>query len=112
MEAFELKRYWTNLDHIDPIDTENVVGHEDMGREFTLRAYGLRLRALIRALQSAGCYPPASVFEAAFGVGFYLRLWKTLDSKRVSGIDLSARACEHARRCFPEFDLRAGDIAD
>jgi len=112
MEAFELKRYWTN--HVVGADPEDVdeVGHADMGREFNLRAYGLRLRALIRALQSAGCYPPASVFEAAFGVGFYLRLWKTLDSKRVSGIDLSTSACENARRSFPEFDLREGNLVE
>ena len=112
MEPFEPKRYWTNLVvGADPEDVDEV-GHPDMGREFNLRAYRLRLQALIRALRSAKCYPPTSVFEAAFGVGFYLRFWQGLDSKRVFGIDLSASASEHARRSFPEFDLRAGDIVE
>lgn len=112
MKAFEPKHYWTNLvigadpDHVDE------VGHPDMGRAFNLRAYDLRLKSLICALQTSGCYPPASIFEAAFGVGFYLRFWKSLDCHRVFGVELSSRACEHARRRFPDFDLRAGDIAE
>jgi len=111
MKTFEPKRYWTTLVvGADPEDVDEV-GHPDMGREFNLRGYSLRMRALIRALRSADCFPPMRLFEAAFGVGFYLRLWQTLGSKRVVGIELSAIACEHARRRFPEFDLRTGDLA-
>ena len=53
MEPFEPKRYWTNLVvGADPEDVDEV-GHPDMGREFNLRAYRLRLQALIRALRGS-----------------------------------------------------------
>jgi SAM-dependent methyltransferase len=84
-----------------------------MGTEFNRLAYDLRLHALVRALQKAAYFPPPDhIFEAAFGVGHYLKFWQSQHCRRVVGVDLSAQACQNATRHFPEFDLREGDLAE
>lgn len=93
-------------------DDVDQVGICDMGRGFNGVAYRLRLEALERALLQAGVRPRgARVFEAAYGVGFYLRFWQRQDAAAVAGVDLSPRARENAARQFPGYDLRAGDLA-
>lgn len=107
----ESYRYWTNL--VVGSDTADVdqVGHPDMGREFNLAAYSLRLRALTQALDHLHCdLSRSSVFEAGFGVGFYLQFWKMAGCPRVVGGELSPRACVNVKARFPQFDLRAMDI--
>jgi SAM-dependent methyltransferase len=111
-QKIDTRQYWTSL--VIGANPSNVdeVGHPDMGRAFNLAAYGLRLRALQQALQKAGCLPPHfGVFEAGFGVGFYLQFWHQIGCARVVGVELSARAWRNAQSRFPNFDLRMADIA-
>jgi hypothetical protein len=108
----ESYQYWTNL--VVGSDSADVdeVGHPDMGREFNLAAYSLRLRAVGQALEHMNCdLARSSVFEAGFGVGFYLQFWKTAGCRRVVGGELSPRACSNVKTRFPQFDLRTLDIA-
>ena len=110
---FDPHSYWSTLvAGNDPLSVDEV-GHPDMGRAFNIAAYELRLRALIRALRVVNALPPRSgVFEAAFGVGFYLRLWRRLGCKPVVGVDLSDLAWRNVQQRFSEFDLRVGNLAD
>src|SRR6266511_1516161 len=107
------RHYWNNLVVGSSPEHVEQVGHPDMGTEFNRLAYDLRLNALVRALQKSACFPPPnSIFEAAFGVGHYLKFWQSQHCRGVVGVDLSAQACKNAQRHFPEFDLREGDLAE
>jgi SAM-dependent methyltransferase len=111
-ELFDVQQYWRTLvKGGNPSDVDEV-GHPDMGRAFNNAAYELRLKALQRALQQAGVeLSQTSVFEAAYGVGYYLRFWANQHCPRVVGVDLSAQAHANVQRHFPAFDLRVGDLA-
>jgi SAM-dependent methyltransferase len=105
--------YWNTLVVGSSPEHVEQVGHPDMGSEFNRLAYDLRLHALVCALQKVACFPPPdNIFEAAFGVGYYLKFWHSQHCRRVVGVDLSAQACQNATRHFPEFDLREGDLAE
>ncbi len=53
----------------------------------------------------------ATIFECAFGTGFYLAYWRRRDCRTVMGVDLSPATVANNRRRFPEYDLRADDVA-
>ena len=88
------------------------VGHTDMGYAFNKQAYGIRLRALTRALD-AGSVQLAGrrVFEAGFGVGYYLEFWRR-EGAAVTGVDIAPTAVANVGRRFPTFDLRLGDVTE
>lgn len=114
-EKFDPYGYWSGLVVGGDTAAVDEVGHPDMGRAFNLAAYRLRLNALVRALRalstSGGSSEKTRVFEGGYGVGYYLRFWNKLGYRHVSGVDLSPQACENARRLFPDFDLRASNLA-
>lgn len=104
--------YWKGLVEGTPADLDQV-GHPDMGRKFNSCAYRLRLAALRRALNgSLNGKRFDSVFEAGFGVGYYMDFWRRSGARLVTGIELSETARNHVAALFPEYDLRAGDVAD
>src|SRR3954452_16360113 len=107
----DVQAYWQSL--VQPTSSESVelVGHPDMGRAFNQRAYAVRLRAVLAALDAAGWHSRSRVFEAAYGVGFYLNHWLRLGCTEVSGVDISEAAWKEARRNFPNYDLRCGDLS-
>src|SRR5215471_18873099 len=108
----ESHRYWTNLVVGSNASDVDEVGHPDMGREFNLAAYTLRMRALLQALERLECVlSHSSVFEAGFGVGFYLSFWKAAGCSRVVGAEISPTAVANVRASYPSCDLRLLDIA-
>lgn len=108
----DLTAYWEHLITGRAPDDVDEVGQTDMGREFNRTAYALRLAAITDALRRTHVVLPGlSVFEGAFGVGYYLRYWQTQRCGRVAGVELSSRAVDNVRRRFPNMDLRQGDLA-
>jgi SAM-dependent methyltransferase len=104
-------RYWTNLVVGSSNSDVDEVGHPDMGREFNLAAYSLRLEALKNALRGSRFLPSASrVFDVGFGVGFYLQFWKNLGCSKIAGTDISRVAWENAKARFADCDLRLRDV--
>jgi SAM-dependent methyltransferase len=106
-----VERYWRSLVNPTSTDALELVGHPDMGRAFNQQAYKVRLASLDRALETIGVRPDWSVFEAAYGVGFYLAGWHRRGQRRVTGVDLAPGAHAVATRAFPAYDLRVGDIS-
>jgi SAM-dependent methyltransferase len=108
----DVKAYWRTL--IAPTSAADVdlVGHPDMGRAFNQKAYQVRWSSIARALEVAGCDPRRGpIFEAAYGVGFYLSKWRDQGCTDVAGIDISEQAGEKCRGLFPDYDLRVGDLS-
>ena len=88
------------------------VGHYQLGA-YNRIAYRFRRRALLGILR---LFPPPvpamTVFEAGFGVGFYLGIWKRLGFDNVTGADLSKAAVDKGRLAFPTFRLLHHDIVN
>lgn len=110
--AYHPDSYWNRLVSGAGESELDQVGWEDMGRAFNFQAYRLRGQAFDRAIASVAPKPPeVRVFEAGFGVGYYLRYWRTRGVTSLAGVDLSHDATENCRLRFPTFDLRQGDIS-
>lgn len=105
---FDTHRYWRDLvEGVNPDDVDEV-GHPDMGKSWNAWAYRLRRDAVEQAIRRLRPWSEVHrLFEGAFGVGFYLKLWESLRIPSVAGVDLSERAASHCQARFPAFDLRA-----
>jgi SAM-dependent methyltransferase len=103
--------YWRDTVAGASSDDVDEVGHPDMGRTWNAWAYRLRKRAVVEELERLGVLRrDPSVFEAAYGVGYYLELWRTIGCKRVAGMDISERAHRSCSARFPEFELHLGAL--
>jgi 2-polyprenyl-3-methyl-5-hydroxy-6-metoxy-1,4-benzoquinol methylase len=114
MAVRDVEQYWRDLIRGGDTDHVEEVGHPDMGREFNRHAYDVRLRAIERALTSPDvrvALGGARVFEAAYGVGFYLKYWGRKGAAHVTGVDISESAHESVSKRFPSHDLRLGDLS-
>jgi SAM-dependent methyltransferase len=76
---------------------------------YNRHAYRFRLRALRHALADLDLRG-RTVFESGFGEGFYLGYWHAAGAAAVAGVDLTPGALAGARRRFPSYDLRLGDL--
>jgi SAM-dependent methyltransferase len=102
--------YWQGLIRADSPDALDEVGHTDMGRSFNKHAYRVRQRAMQDAVRESGVLEAGGkVFEAGFGVGFYIPLWQRANAV-VMGADISPRAVANVRTRFPSYDLRESDL--
>ncbi|MGH9123147.1 MAG: class I SAM-dependent methyltransferase [Acidimicrobiales bacterium] len=107
------EEYWPNLIRGESNRALEEVGQTDMGRAFNVQAYKMRRRAVLCALEAAGVsLPSARIYEAGFGVGYYLALWEQGKAVAVAGIDLSSVAVRNVRQRFPSYDLSQGDITE
>lgn len=107
-QPYDPSSYWGSLVAGD--GSLANVGQSALG-SYNRYAYRVRLARVKKAL--AGL-PLAnmSVFEAAFGECFYMNYWRSIPVKRAAGMDISATAAEAARKRFPDYDLRCGDLSD
>jgi SAM-dependent methyltransferase len=102
--------YWNKLIAGD-MDL-SLVGHPGLGM-YNHVAYRFRLAAFKRAL--AGLlphWPDVRLFEAGFGIGFYLRYYAQIGVTQVTGIDLSAAAVTYAQKLFPKYKLFQHDLSE
>lgn len=108
---FDPHHYWSNLVSGDL--TLDRVGNVGCGIAFNEWIYRQKGEALHRALRDANIsLAGTSIFEAAFGVGYYLSRWRSHGVGQVTGVDLSADAVEQARMEYPDFDLQCQDLAE
>jgi hypothetical protein len=111
-KGYDPRGYWGGVVSGGDDRAVDQVGHPEMGRAFNLAAYRLRRMAVLAALSAAGrLSPPPRLFEAGYGVGFYLSCWQALGYSSVAGIDISKAAWCNVSHRYPECDLRWGDIA-
>jgi SAM-dependent methyltransferase len=107
--VYDPKTYWSTL--VGERSTVVEVGHHLMGA-YNHVAYRRRKKAFLKALSYCSVTGQASVFEAGFGSGFYLNVWRGLGVRRLTGVDLSPRAVAGAKSRFPEYALLCGDISE
>jgi 2-polyprenyl-3-methyl-5-hydroxy-6-metoxy-1,4-benzoquinol methylase len=108
--AYDPATYWTEL-HRRQRGRLSAVGWPRLGEGFNRESYRLRLRAAEHALREAGHARPASVLEAAVGVGAYAPLWRRLGVRRWTGVDISPQAVADLRERFPEHRFAVADLA-
>lgn len=109
---YDPTEYWNRLLAMGT-DVRSV-GHPQLGL-YNRIAYTHRLRALVQALGRRfpdGIPKGTRVFEAGFGVGFYLSFWKSLGLSNVSGVDISEEAVRRAMIAFPDYSLARTDLSE
>jgi SAM-dependent methyltransferase len=85
------------------------VGHAQLGA-YNRVAYQLRLAALQSIVVGLPNWPRLRVFEAAFGVGFYLRFFARAGVAQLTGVDLSSGAVAQLQHAFPLYRLFQHDL--
>jgi SAM-dependent methyltransferase len=85
------------------------VGHAELGA-YNRVAYRLRLQALENTVARVPFGPHLRVFEAAFGVGYYLTFFAKAGITQLTGVDLSSAAVTQARQAFPNYHLFQHDL--
>lgn len=109
MQKYDPATYWD--DRIAKSLDLASVGQVGMGR-YNEVAYKLRLRAVKAAVEALNLdWAKTSLFEAGFGVGYYLSLWRALGIGQVVGVDLSPTAVKFAAAKHPEFNLFEHNLA-
>lgn len=89
------------------------VGHSGVGLKFNEWAYRARRQVLLRTLKEHGIeIAGARILELAFGTGFYLDLWRTLNAAHVTGFDIAEVAVQAARERYAglNWSFAAADI--
>ena len=107
-EHYRPCKYWNRL--IGGDGSLSNVGYAALGEIYNKIGYRVRLIALKRALAGLGL-GKTSVFEAAFGEGFYLRFWRAKGVRKLAGIDISKRAVARAKSLYPTYTFRCGDLS-
>ncbi len=103
-------RYWTET-HLLHSGSLAAVGYPALGDGFNRVTYALRRRAVVRMFDRQLIVPPASILEAAVGVGAYAAVWQELKVARWIGLDISEEAVGHCRRLYPEGEFVRQDLA-
>ena len=86
-----------------------TVGHPELG-VYNKVAYRFRLDAFKKSVAGLPRLSNLRVFEAAFGVGYYLKFYADSGVTQLSGVDISLAAVVRARELFPEYDLYQHDL--
>ncbi|MEV4474916.1 class I SAM-dependent methyltransferase [Nonomuraea sp. NPDC049504] len=107
----ELKDFWEQRLHADW--TESGVGYQRLGLAFNTWMYRVRGEVFRREGAALGLdLSSARVLDVGSGTGFYLRQWRALGAKSVTGSDLTEAAAQRLRARFPGTDILRLDIAD
>ena len=109
MATFEAKTYWeTRLRQNWGVDG---VGYMRLGAQFNRWMYRVQSRVFLRHMQRVRRdWSTADVLDIGAGTGHYMRLWKQLGARSVSGADFTEVAVENLRRAFQTacYSLDAG----
>ncbi len=98
--SFDAKQYWEERLGTNPSLRE--VGYSMLGSRYNSWLYRLRKAVLRRRIAALNLdLSRTSVLDIGSGTGFYIKLWRELGVKTVSGSDLTDAAVQHLRDCFP-----------
>ncbi|SEF93438.1 Methyltransferase domain-containing protein [Nonomuraea solani] len=107
----ELKDFWETRLQADW--TESGVGYKSLGRAFNVWMYRVRSEVFRREVGALGLdLSSVPVLDVGSGTGFYLRLWRSLGARSITGSDLTRAATERLRLRFPETEILRLDITD
>jgi SAM-dependent methyltransferase len=101
--------YWNDI-HAAEAGKLTAVGYAALGEGFNKAAYKLRIRALERILRrNQACV--TSTLEAAVGVGAYGPLWRRLEVRSWTGIDISPNAIKNVAGRYPDARFFVVDLS-
>ena len=109
-EAYDPQTYWTRLHRESSL---RAVGQSGLPVPFNEHLYAIGRRNLLRFIRRYHLFdpPPAHVFDAGAGTGYWTALWLAMGAGEVDGCDLAESAADRLRADFPG-RFTAGDIAD
>ena len=108
-EGYSNSAYWNDI-HAAESGKLTAVGYAELGEGFNKAAYKLRFRALERLLRrNKVCV--TKTLEAAVGVGAYGPLWRHLEAKSWTGIDISPNAITNVAARYPNDSFFVVDVS-
>jgi 2-polyprenyl-3-methyl-5-hydroxy-6-metoxy-1,4-benzoquinol methylase len=111
MRHTELKDFWER--RLESDWTESGVGYKQLGRAFNAYMYLVRGEVFRREVGRLGLdLAAAEVLDVGSGTGFYLRQWRALGARSITGADLTKAAVERLSARFPDSEILQLDLAD
>jgi len=108
-EEFDPNRYWE--ERLSDAYTLGSVGWAGLGESFNRWMYAVRRRVFLRAVRDGvGESTRARVLDVGSGTGFYLRAWRELGFRDLSGSDLTSAAVTRLRGTFTVTPIHQLDI--
>lgn len=109
-DPYDPNAYWARLHEESSL---RAVGQSGLPVALNERLYAIARRNLLRFARRQHLFdpPPAHVFDAGAGTGYWTALWLSLGAGEVDGCDLAESAVERLRPLFPG-RFSVGDIAD
>ncbi|HLO34933.1 MAG TPA: class I SAM-dependent methyltransferase [Candidatus Deferrimicrobium sp.] len=109
-DRFDAKAYWARLHEESSLRS---VGQSGLPVELNRHLYAIARRNVLGFLRRNHAIdpPPARVFDAGAGTGFWTALWLSLGATTVDGCDLAPAAVERLRASLPGA-FSDGDMAD
>lgn len=109
MPKFDAAAYWEN--RLRGNVALERIGHIALGRHYNEWLYRVRESVFRRTVESLGVdLSASSVLDVGSGSGFYVRVWKELGVRRITGLDLTSAAVEHLRMLFPDTTFYKADV--
>jgi SAM-dependent methyltransferase len=107
-QSFDAKRYWSN--RLEQTFSLEGVGYLGLGEEYNRWMYAVRRSVFRSAVRGLIDPPRGRILDVGSGTGFYVKLWRELGARDVTGSDLTAVAVEQLTRRFPEASFRVLDL--
>jgi SAM-dependent methyltransferase len=107
---FDYKDYWNK--RLSGNFGLEAVGYIGLGKDFNKWMYRLRKRNLWGVIKKVKInLAESNVLDVGSGTGFYIEIWRELNVKSITGIDISVQAIENLKRKFPEVSFHLQDIS-
>jgi SAM-dependent methyltransferase len=109
--SFDAKQYWE--DRLSDNLSLTGVGYSLLGTHYNEWLYRLRKKVFRRQLNVFHArLSSADVLDIGSGTGFYIKLWKEMKVKAISGSDMTEVSVEHLRKEFPSNSFYRFDIGE
>ena len=109
--TFDASSYWEDRLRQNP--GLRGVGYTLLGYQYNRWLYEVRKAIFFRTLRSIQSdWDSASILDIGSGTGFYIRLWKQVGVRSVTGSDLTKTAVIRLAHKFPEERMLALDVGE
>jgi SAM-dependent methyltransferase len=110
-QSFNPDNYWE--DRLTKISGLEGVGFKKLGKPFNKWAYKIRKNVFLRILNKIQpSLSTSNVLDIGSGTGFYIQIWKELNVKSITGVDITHKSVENLKNTFKDNHFFQSDIGD
>ena len=110
-KTFNPDSYWD--DRLDKIKGLEGVGFKKLGPSFNKWAYKVRKQVFLKQVRALNAdIKNANVLDIGSGTGFYIQIWRELQAKKITGVDITPTSVSNLKQTFPDNHFFLSDIGD